>query len=189
MTAAVHPALEVPVNDATASSVAPFGVFIDGSVTNSINIPYYTGRVIEGGDIGFGYRGRACVRTAQVLPGDPTVLWLERHIYLTQLFIALGQAPYVMVLAPPNHMNGGDLPDLEQVSALRFPGGSGLLLHSGTWHDFPLACDQPVAFIIANSVEVIEALVNSGGPQEIDEGDVRKVNLADRFGMNVRPLL
>jgi hypothetical protein len=43
----------------------------------------------------------------------------------------------------PNHNNGEDLPNLNQAKALRFPAGHGLLLHLGTWHDFPIACDRP----------------------------------------------
>jgi len=82
--------LEVPTVDATAESVAPFGVLVRDQVTAAIDIPYYPGRVIEGGDLGFHYNGRACLRTAQILPGDTTVSWLERHVLLTQLFVGLG---------------------------------------------------------------------------------------------------
>ena len=190
MTTAVATARELPLVEATAETVAPFGTLIGTDVRADIDIPYYPGRVIEGGDIGFRYRGRAALRTAQVLPGDqPEVAWLERHLHLTQLFMGIAGGAYVMVLAPPNHEAGDQLPDLDAATALRFPAGSVLLLHAGTWHDFPIAVDRPVTLLLANSEEVVEALRSAGRPRELDEGDVHKVSLPQRFDQTLRPLL
>jgi len=181
---------ELLLVDATPDTVAPFGALVGTDVIAAIDIPYYPGRVIEGGDVGFRYRGRAALRTAQVLPGErPEVAWLERHLHLTQLFAAIGGGAYVMVLAPPNHEADGRLPDLDAAVALRLRPGSVLLLHPGTWHDFPIAVDRPVTFLLANSEEVVEALRTAGRPRELDEGDVLKVSLPDRFGTVLRPLL
>ncbi|MBR7678677.1 ureidoglycolate lyase, partial [Streptomyces daliensis] len=174
---------------ADEKTVRPFGTLITTDVVQAMDIPFYPGRVIEGGDIGFRYRGRAALRTAQILP-DPEVevRWLERHLHLTQLFVTLG-APFVMVLTPPNHENDAKLPDLDAARALRFPANSAFLLHLGTWHDFPIALDRPVTTLIANSAEVVEALRTAEGPRELDSGDVLKVSLSDRFGVTLRPLL
>jgi ureidoglycolate lyase len=181
--------LDVPTVDATPESVAPFGVLVRDRVTAAIDIPYYPGRVVEGGDLGFHYNGRACLRTAQILPGDTTVFWLERHLLLTQLFVGLGANEFLMVLAPPNHDTGADLPDLSAAVTLRIPASSALLLHRGTWHDFPLATTGPVTLLLANSQEVVDALRNAGSPRELHEGDVHKISLADRFGVHLRPAL
>jgi ureidoglycolate lyase len=181
---------ELPLVEATPETVAPFGTLVGTEVSADIDIPYYPGRVIEGGDIGFRYRGNATIRTAQVLPGErPNVAWLERHMHLTQLFAAIAGGSYVMVLAPPNHEADGHLPDLDAAIALRFPPASVLLLHIGTWHDFPIAVDRPVTFLIANSEEVVEALRTAGSPRELDQGDVLKVSLLDRLGVTLRPVL
>jgi ureidoglycolate lyase len=180
--------LEIPTIDATPDTVAPFGVLVHQQVTQAMDIPYYKGRVIEGGDLGFQYHGKACLRTAQVLPGDTTVAWLERHLLLTQLFVGLGGSAFSMILAPPNHESGADLPDLSAAQTLRFPPSSALLLHPGTWHDFPLAVDGPVTLLIANSQEVVDALQAVGEPRELHEGDVHKVSLRDRFGVSLRPV-
>jgi len=188
MTTSSESVVDLPVVDATSENVAPFGVLITDEVRPDLDIPYYRGRVVEGGDVGFRYRGRASLRTAKVLPGDaPEVAWLERHLALTQLFIGRGSSPFVMVLAPPNHDAGGNLPDLAAASALRFPGGSALMLHLGTWHDFPIAVSEPVALLILNSEEVVDALHTAGRPRELDEGDVFKVSLPDRFGVTLCP--
>ncbi|MEU3169764.1 ureidoglycolate lyase [Streptosporangium sp. NPDC006930] len=182
--------LDLPVTEATARTVAPFGELVADTVTQAIDIPYYRGRVIEGGDIGFRYRGRAALRTAQVLPGQTSeVHWLERHLHLTQLFVGLS-GPYVMVLAPPNDDADPDgVPDLNETVALRFPAASALLLHLGTWHDFPIAVSEPVTLLIGNSEEVVDALQRAGGPRELNEGDVRKISLTQRFGVTIRPRL
>lgn len=179
--------LEVPTVEATAETVAPFGVLVRDKVNAAMDIPYYPERVIEGGDLGFHYNGQACLRTAQILPGDPTVSWLERHLLLTQLFVGLGTSEFLMVLAPPNHESGADLPDLSAALTLRFPPSCALMLHRGTWHDFPLATTGPVTLLLANSQEVVDALQGAGGPRELHEGDVHKISLADRFGVRLRP--
>lgn len=188
MTTSSESVVDLAVVDATPETVAPFGVLITDEVSPDLDIPYYRGRVVEGGDVGFEYRGRASLRTAKVLPGEAAeVAWLERHLALTQLFIGLGRSPFVMVLAPPNHATGGTLPDLAAASALMFPGGTALMLHLGTWHDFPIAVNAPVALLIANSEEVVHALHTAGRPRELDEGDVFKVSLPDRFGVTLCP--
>jgi len=188
MTTSSESVVDLEVVDATPVTVAPFGVLITEEVNPDLDIPYYRGRVVEGGDIGFCYRGRASLRTAKVLPGGTAhVVWLERHLALTQLFVGLGSSPFVMVLAPPNHATGDNLPDLAAASALMFPGGSALMLHFGTWHDFPIAVNTPVALLIGNSEEVVDALHSAGSPRELDEGDVFKVSLPDRFGVALCP--
>lgn len=188
MTASSTSIVDIPVVDAGAELVAPFGVLLTDDVTPDLQIPYYRGRVIEGGDVGFRYRGTAALRTAKVLPDGPVqVCWLERHLALTQLFVGLGGSPFVMVLAPPNHETGATLPDLSAARALRFPGGSALLLHLGTWHDFPIAVSTPVTFLIGNSQEVVDALQAAGRPRELDQGDVFKVSLPQRLGVTLCP--
>jgi ureidoglycolate lyase len=183
--------MEIPIVDATEAAVAAFGTVISTEVTHDIDIPFYRGRVAEGGDIEFRYRGRAALRTAQIFPTDEVdeVLWLERHLHLTQLFVDISGAPFVMVLAPPNHDLGAQLPDLDRALALRFPPSSALLLHAGTWHDFPIAEDRPVTVLVGNSKEVVDALQRGGPPGEMDEGDVWKISLAQRFGTTIRPVI
>lgn len=166
---------------ATPETVAPFATLVGTGGGPLLDIPYYPGRVLEGGDIGFRYRGDAMARTARLLPRPMPMRWFERHLHLTQLFVGLGEEPFAMVLAPPNHDDGSPLPDLERARALCFAPGSAVLLRLGTWHDFPLALEREVTILTMNSVEVVDALVSSPGPVEMDSGDVLKVSLPDRF--------
>lgn len=178
--------LKIPVIDANKENTKPYGHLLGDDVSKpGLGIPFYQERVLEGENIDFTYRGTATFRTAKILPGYPPIMWLERHMHMTQMFIALGQAPFIMVMAPPNHENGENLPDVKQVQALRFPPGYGLLLHIGTWHDFPIACDRSVVILTANSDEVVTALSQMQTPDEMNQGDVYKISLLKRFNCEI----
>ena len=175
--------LDLDLVDATPESIRPVGELIGpDNFQAGLNIPFYTGSVIEGQPINFHHTGRAVIRCAKVFRRAPEVTWLERHLHLSQLFIGLGQKPYLMVLAPPNHVQGHDTPDLAEVKTYRIPGGMALLLHLGTWHDFPIAAEDEATVITMNSEEVVQALVNMPAPGEMQQGDVYKIDVARRTG-------
>src|SRR4051794_24111684 len=99
--------IRVPVIDGTRESLADYGLFIGTDVPNAgLAIPFYKGSVIEGHNLPFVCNGRAVVRTAQIHKRSNDVRWLERHLRMTQLFIGLGSAPFVMVLGKPTHARG-----------------------------------------------------------------------------------
>ncbi|BAZ33377.1 hypothetical protein NIES4074_58870 [Cylindrospermum sp. NIES-4074] len=179
--------LKIPVIDANRENIQPYGQLLGDDVSKpGLGIPFYQGRVLEGENIDFSYRGTATFRTAKIMPGYPPIIWLERHMHMTQMFIGLGQAPFIMVMAPPNHNDGADLPNLNQVKALRLSAGYGLLLHLGTWHDFPIACDRQVVILTANSDEVVTALSQMQTPDEMNQGDVYKISLPKRLGYEIQ---
>jgi ureidoglycolate lyase len=183
MTTSKIKTINIPVIDANSENIQPYGFLLGDDVSKpGLGIPFYQDRVIEGENIDFTYRGTATFRTAKILPGYPNIKWLERHLHMTQMFIALGQSPFIMVMAPPNHQNNENLPELSQVQAIRFPPGHGLLLHLGTWHDFPIACEHPVVILTANSDEVVTALSEMKEPGEMNQGDVYKISLPQRLG-------
>jgi ureidoglycolate lyase len=173
---------------ATKESIAEFGQLLGGEeVPNAgLSIPFYKGSVIEGGNIDFQYTGKAVIRLARILPGGRSdVRWLERHLQMTQLFVPLGLEPFVMVLAPPNHEQGGLVPDMDRVTAFVFPPGHGLMLKIGTWHDFPIAPAGPITVLTMNSDEVVEALRRMQAPGEMNGGDVYKLDVPLRTGVHV----
>lgn len=180
--------VEVPVVAATRENTEGFGIFIGTDVPEAgLAIPFYKGAVEEGHNLPFAYHGRAVIRTARIHPRSGDVTWLERHTRMTQLFIGLGDAPLAMVLAPPRE--GEDLPRLGEVVAFTFPPGHGIMIHRGTWHDFPMAIDRPVTVLTANSDEVVEALATQKGAEEMDRGDVFKIDVARRTGKVLRVAL
>lgn len=174
--------LEVPILSATRENVRDYGLFVGTDVINAgLTIPFYRGSVEEGHNIPFECNGRAVIRTARISKRSGEITWLERHQRMTQLFVGLGDEPFAMVLGVPSP-SGEDLPDLSAVRCFVFPAGHGIMLHKGTWHDFPLSVGKPVTCLTANSEEVVEALATMKTPSEMNHGDVFKIDIARRLG-------
>ena len=101
-------------------AIADYGVFIGTDVPAAqLAIPFYQGAVEEGHNLPFQYHQRATVRTARIHPRPSTVIWLERHTRLTQLFVGLGDASFCVVLGKPNLDQ--QAPDLSSLVAFVFP--------------------------------------------------------------------
>jgi ureidoglycolate lyase len=176
--------LHVPVVRATRESLAPYGVMIDTEVPEAgLSIPFYKGAVEEGFNLPFAYHESAVVRTARIHPRASEVTWLERHLRMTQVFVGLGDAPLALVLGTPNHAEGADVPALDALRVFVLPPGHGVMIHAGTWHDFPLAIERPVTVLTMNSAEVVKALAAQPTPAEMNAGDVFKIDVAHRLGV------
>jgi len=177
---------EVPVVAATRDGVAEYGLLIGTDVPDSgLAIPFYEGAVEEGHNLPFVCNGQVVVRSARIHKRSGDVVWLERHLNMTQLFIGLGDQPFAMVLGKPNHEVGEDLPGLDSLRCFVFPPGHGIMLHVGTWHDFPLCVQEPVTVLTMNSPEVVEALAGMAEPGEMAHGDVYKLDVQARTGQRV----
>jgi ureidoglycolate lyase len=168
--------------EASSESLAGYGVFIGTTPQDpALPIPFYGGQVIEGQCLPFSSDASVVVRTARVNRRDPEVVWLERHLHMTQLFVGLGSTPFVVTLGKPTHRDGGALPNLDDVRAFLVPGGHGVLLEAGTWHDFPMAVEEPVTIMTLTSAEIVAALAQTREPAEIDAGDVLKIHVGRRM--------
>lgn len=179
--------VDVPILNATPENVAEYGLFIGTEVPNAgLTIPFYKGAVEEGHNIPFECVGSAVMRTARIHRRPPEVTWLERHMNMTQLFIGLGDQPFAMVLGKPNHDRGEKVPRIDEVKCFILPPGHGLMIHKGTWHDFPLCVKEPVTVLTANSPEVVTALASMKGAEEMDHGDVFKIDIKKHTGKILR---
>lgn len=176
--------LELPVVQATRENVQDYGLFIGTDVPDAgLKIPFYQGSVEEGHNIPFECRGNAVVRSARISRRSGDVVWLERHLHMTQLFIGLGDQPFAMVLGKPTHETTGEsIPNTADVKTFVFPPGHGIMLKKGTWHDFPMCVNEPVTCLTMNSPEVVEALSNAKTADEMDSGDVFKIDIKKRLG-------
>lgn len=171
---------------ATREALEEYGVLVGDDVAcPGLPIPFYEGTVIEGHNLPFEYTGRAVIRTARISRRGGEVRWLERHLGMTQLFVGLGSEPFVMVLGPPSHGRGLSVPRLDELRAFRFCAGQGVLIHRGTWHDFPMACRRAVTVLTANSEEVVETLASTPTAAELDAGDVFKIDVKRRLGVRL----
>lgn len=175
--------IQVPRVEATRENTAEYGLFISEEVPNAgLTIPFYKGSVEEGMNLPFECTGSAVIRTARISKRAPEITWLERHMNMTQLFVGLGSEPFAMILCKPNHDQDKKLPDLDTARCFVFPAGHGIMIHKGTWHDFPLSVGNPVTVLTANSPEVVEALASMGEPKEMNHGDVYKIDIQKHTG-------
>lgn len=176
--------LVIPVIPATEETIAPFGMLLSPNVLKpGLPIPFYQGSVEEGANLDFVCNGRPVIRTARISYREPEVIWLEHHKILTQVFIGLGNIPFVMVLGEPTSES---VPDLTRVKAFYFPGGHGVMLWQKVWHDFPLAVSEPVTIFTINSEEVVDALASQPVPQDMATGDVYKLHVKTHTGKTIR---
>lgn len=124
---------DIPVIKATTENTRNYGFFIGTDVPNSgLTIPFYKGAVEEGHNIPFKYHEKAVARTAKIHPRSGNVIWLERHLRMTQIFVGLGDAPFGMVLGKPNHSSNKNTPDAEEITGFIFQPGHGIMIHEGT---------------------------------------------------------
>ncbi len=180
--------LTIPLVEATEESLQDYGILIGEKVHRpGLSIPFYQGSVEEGQNLDFVYSGKAVIRTARISHRASEITWLERHIHMSQIFVGLGCTSFVMVLGKPNHTKGETVPRLEDVQAFQIPAGHGVMIHVGTWHDFPMAFpEKPVTVLTMNSTEVVEALASAKTADEMDEGDVYKIDVRRRTGIVLR---
>lgn len=180
--------IEVPVVEATAERLEPYGVMLGNHVYRpGLTIPFYQGSVEEGENLDFVCHGRPVIRTARISQRSPEVDWLEYHSILTQVFIGMGDQPFVMVLGKPEP--NATVPDLTQVEAFRFEPGHGVMLFQRVWHDFPMAVTNPVTIFTMNSEEVVTALASQSSASEMAHGDVFKVDILKRTGKKLKVLM
>jgi len=79
------------------------------------------------------------------------------------------------------------VPDIANLCAFKFASGTGVMLHLGTWHDFPIAVEKKVTVLSITSLCVIKALTRYQVPQEIDdyENDILKLNVENALKLKL----
>lgn len=116
-----------------------------------------------------------------------SVKWMERHFKHTQAFIPLGGKPFLAILAPPTNT---DLPDLDQARAFLFDGQAGLMMHVGTWHEFPFALVDGTQIVVVLRGETMASLRE----ENVIDGeafgpDLDKKDIVRRLGVTLEPRL
>ena len=179
--------IRVKAEHANPDNTSAFGTFIGENVSaERLPIPFYD-HVDEGINLPFDYVGRALLRTARIHPTSAPCVWLERHLRMNQFFIGLGSSPFALLLGEPTHedLSHTDIPNFDKVKGFVFSPGTGLVMHKGTWHDFPVALQEPVTCLTGNSDEVVSALISMESPGEMNQGDVYKISLHKRANLEI----
>ncbi len=186
-TAAANPKpriIDVPVRRATPEALAPYGQVI-GHDPNVAPMPidFYDGAARVRRVVDFRAEGviEMPVVTLQRRPLE--VRWMERHFKHTQAFVSLGAKPFIGCFAPPND---GDLPDLDRVEAFLFDGSAGLMMHIGTWHEFPFALLDDTVLMVILTKAATDGLVKDNVIQDEAQGeDLDKKDLEARLGVRL----
>jgi ureidoglycolate lyase len=175
---------DLPLEDATAASVAPFGELLGVDRGRpSMRTRFYDDAVEIVEKAPLVSDSDTCLSIARVRPRPFEVTWMERHFKHTQVFLPLNRESFAVVLAPPTP--SGNLPDLAAVRAFRFAGDCGLLMHLGTWHEFPFALVAPADMVVVLRNETNRNLDAIEDGEAVGE-DLEKRNVRRRFGVTLR---
>jgi ureidoglycolate hydrolase len=120
--------IEIPLARLSAEAFAPFGHII-GAPAGAAT---FAATHLQAWPLAFEAAGSAELMLCRYLHQPYELTVLERHPDVTQAFIPLGDAPSVMVVAPPTGQ--GEVPDPTAIRAFHAPGNVGMMLRRGTWH-------------------------------------------------------
>jgi ureidoglycolate lyase len=173
--------LALRAEPATPQGVAPFGTLLSPAAgAPVIRSPFYGDTVAIRKPGRFVGDDTLEISVVTIAPRPARVTWMERHFLHTQSFLPLGTA-FAMVLAPPG---GGELPDLDAARAFLFDGSAGLMLHLGTWHEFPFAVAGEARLCILIRRDAARDLTHKAG-NEARGPDLDKKDIVARMGVAI----
>jgi ureidoglycolate lyase len=77
------------------------------------------------------------------------VLFLERHMQLTQTFIPMGK-PVLTVVARPDAVEKDGFPILSELKAFLVPGDTAFQVKRGTWHENPMPLADNTRLVVTS---------------------------------------
>ena len=157
----------------------------DDTIEDEISIPFYN-TVTEGSNIeGADWKGEPVVRQAVIRwRNENNITWMERHMEMTQGFFVIGSTPGLVILGEPTHDRGDlseedrRLPDINRLKGYIIPGGFGIIIKKGTWHDFPVSVGPNLTMFVINTREVVDALASMKEAAPMNFGDCFKIRIS-----------
>ncbi len=113
------------------------------------------------------------------------VQFLERHHRLTQTFVSLGGAPFVVAVAPAGAELENGIPRVQDVRAFVVPGDAAVNLRRGTWHEVPFPLVDGSMTLVTSHAGVTDGWAELDETREIAKvaEDEEKRNVLDRAGV------
>ena len=182
-----HPIRTIRAERLTREAFAPFGdvLSIDGLDPLPItlygdNIRVYRPALFESDQPVEFLMSRAKFREFRVI-------FIERHLELTQTFIPIGGNPFLFVVARPNAREEDGIPAPDELHAFLVPGDTGINLHRGTWHEVPLPLVDGARMLTTSHRSLTRGLESElSERREIYKLDVEKRNVTERTGHVLR---
>lgn len=178
------PELRLRPQRATMENIAAYGQLLEArDTTERLGLRFYADSVAVRRITAFRSDEQTELAVARVSARAPQVLYMERHFKHTQVFVPLGEGEITVVLAPPECEG---LPSPDDLRAFRLPEGTALLMHIGTWHEFPFATDRPASLMVILRSEATEGLMQEGDlPNEAVGPDLEKRDVVARWQRRV----
>lgn len=123
--------VEITIEPLEPKAFEPFGQIIGLQA----GAPAFAGGHVTGWRLDFGSDGPVDLMFSRFAYLPMEFSEVERHFNVTQSFVPLGGAAYVMVVAPRTAKEGAAaLPRADAMRAFYVDGSRGILLWKGTWH-------------------------------------------------------
>lgn len=135
--------ITLKVESATLESVAPYGRLVAAHEGSSKFLTWPGVDVYGATPITIGEGGELLLvkMAAQLFPVQ--VGMIERHFKHTQTYLPFNGKAFIMVLGIEAIDN---MPDFTRLRAFLFENGSGIVLHTCIWHEFPHAINDDTQF-------------------------------------------
>ena len=168
----------IVIEDATPETIAPFGVFV-GTAPGMPVFAEWTGVTVHGATpIAIGDHAELLHVTMAAGTFPATVELLERHPHHTQTYLSANGKPFVMVLGAETE---GGLPEIGGLRAFLFKDGAGIVMHAGTWHEFPVALEDDTRFTVVLSADShVNDLTDPEFPLDARGPDLERFDMARR---------
>jgi ureidoglycolate lyase len=146
---AIHTTRVLPVEPVTPEAFAPFGVVLTDEGRERLPIDTY------GPALDLYREGFATDQPIEwfIVSGRPRwngVLFLERHMQLTQAFIPIAGAGFYTVVARPGAAEEGAFPALDELRAFHVRPGQAIQLRRGTWHENPMPAGADLLALVTS---------------------------------------
>lgn len=148
-TAEIHTRQTLPIETVSHKNFAPFGTVLTEDSRTRLPINTY-GDSLDLYREGFESDQPIEWFIVSARPRKLEVLFLERHLQLTQTFIPIAGKGFYTVVARPDAEEDGAFPKLSEMKAFFVPPGSAIQLHRGTWHENPLPAEAALRALVTS---------------------------------------
>jgi ureidoglycolate lyase len=162
-TVATHTRLALKAEPITAEAFAPFGVVLTETGRKRLPINTY------GDKLDLYREDFASDQPIEwfIVNGRPRwngVLFVERHMQLTQTFIPMGK-PFLTVVARADAVDENGFPKLSELKAFYVPGDTAFQIKRGTWHENPMPLADNTRLLVTSHANLTVAHQQSPDPK------------------------
>lgn len=93
------------------------------------------------------------------------VLFLERHMQLTQTFIPVGGRGFYTFVARPDARDENGFIHPDEIHAFFVPGDAAIQIHRGTWHENPLPAQDGLQLLVTSHANLTLAHQQNPDPK------------------------